>query len=379
MSQQAVFGCAEERVKRRCGAHRRSTDMLLNPGQMCVGEDAVGARCQHRSMFGVRGGRARHCRQHRQPEEIDLVHKRCEMSGCGKQASFGDATDRVPRHCSQHKLSDHVIVRGDGSSRKRKRMALTARRRSGKRPRPATVLGTQGGDSSMRPLKTLGEEEADAAVVQIYASRPQGAKYKCLDYRKCSARFGVSPKTVRDIWHRITWVSNTRPYWTETEVREYARSWQERARPSQGMKAMKVRGARSARVESKDITCRSPRVQMEEPRQGESWFFSMPHLGSVETGAATECARKHAAVSCDGAMDVSAGMSGFCQELPTPLGGTPLGREREREREKLGGFEWSLPSLQPLVPRVFPSFAVGVGGQKVAVLGELPPASSLSV
>ena len=332
-----------------------------------MGEDAVGARCQHRSMFGVRGGRARHCRQHRQQGEIDLVHKSCEMSGCGKQPSFGDATDRVPRYCSQHKLGNHVIVRGDGSSRKRKRMALLARRRSGKRPCPATVPGTQGGASSIRPLKTLGEVEANSAVVQIYASRPQGAKYKCLDYRKCSARFGVSPKTVKDIWQRITWVKTTRPYWTEAEVREYARSWQERARPSQSMKAIKVRAAGSARVAFQDITCRSPRtsrrVQMEELSQGGSWFLNMQDLGGVETGAATECAREHAAVSNDGAMDVSAGMRGFCQELPTPL----------------GGFEWSLPSLQPLVPRVLPSFAVGADGQKFVDLCELPPGSSLSV
>jgi hypothetical protein len=102
---------------------------------------------------------------------------------------------------------------------------------------------------------------------------------------------------------------------------------------------------------------------MEELSQGGSWFLNMQDLGGVETGAATECAREHAAVSNDGAMDVSAGMRGFCQELPTPL----------------GGFEWSLPSLQPLVPRVLPSFAVGADGQKVVYLCELPPGSSLSV
>jgi len=270
-------------VKRRCGSHRLATDVRLDAGLMCVGQDVVGNKCQRRCMFGVFGGRARHCRQHRQAGEVDLVHKRCEMAGCGKQASCGDAADRVPRCCSQHKRTDHVLVRGAGVSRERKRLAPLARQRSGKRPRAATASGTKVGQVITRSLKTLGEAEAKALVVRIYACRPQDEQRTYLRYgcvRECSARFGVSPKTVRDIWQRVTWVSTTRPYWTEAEgrgetpkrtnQREYSRWSQDRARRRRGCPRRKF-AAGSVLTDFQHPPSRPPVSRAEDLTQGQGW------------------------------------------------------------------------------------------------------------
>lgn len=37
--------------------------------------------------------------------------------------------------------------------------------------------------------------------------------------RAVGARYGISAKTVRDIWNRVTWTAATEPLWTDQEVR----------------------------------------------------------------------------------------------------------------------------------------------------------------
>lgn len=39
-------------------------------------------------------------------------------------------------------------------------------------------------------------------------------------------KFGVSPKTVRDVWNKTTWVEATCQFWTEEERRSYSQTQQ---------------------------------------------------------------------------------------------------------------------------------------------------------
>mmetsp|Transcript_40814 Transcript_40814/g.82247 ORF Transcript_40814/g.82247 Transcript_40814/m.82247 type:complete len:266 (+) Transcript_40814:25-822(+) len=72
----------------------------------------------------------------------------------------------------------------------------------------------------------LTSEEA----AEIYAMRPEVEKRSSLR-RGCMAkskllapRYGVSSKTVRDIWHGRTWVSATRHLWTKAEAAQRAKT-----------------------------------------------------------------------------------------------------------------------------------------------------------
>eukprot|EP00961_Rhodomonas_salina_P013008 175029-Rhodomonas_salina.2 len=72
--------------------------------------------------------------------------------------------------------------------------------------------------SSRRQQLTLDE------AAEIYSMRPEFAKGSTLR-RGCMVKskmiaplFGVTPKTVRDIWHARTWVLATRHLWTEEEI-----------------------------------------------------------------------------------------------------------------------------------------------------------------
>jgi hypothetical protein len=49
-----------------------------------------------------------------------------------------------------------------------------------------------------------------------------------------SKRFNVSPKTIRDIWNRATWVKATRHAWTVEEEADYVQSQSAISRASDG-------------------------------------------------------------------------------------------------------------------------------------------------
>ena len=85
-----------------------------------------------------------------------------------------------------------------------------------------TVLAGNGtkqeGDENRRKSCAIALDESLA--IQIYASRPRnaGSKYGSMAAAvRLGERHGVSPKTIRDIWNRKSWVKVTRAYWTAAE------------------------------------------------------------------------------------------------------------------------------------------------------------------
>jgi hypothetical protein len=64
----------------------------------------------------------------------------------------------------------------------------------------------------------------ESLAIQIYASRPRnaGSKYGSMaEAVRLGERHGVSPKTIRDIWNRKSWVKVTRAFWTAAEASAY--------------------------------------------------------------------------------------------------------------------------------------------------------------
>jgi hypothetical protein len=64
----------------------------------------------------------------------------------------------------------------------------------------------------------------ESLAIQIYASRPRnaGSKYGSMaEAARLGEQHGVSPKTIRDIWNRRSWVKVTRAYWTAAEASAY--------------------------------------------------------------------------------------------------------------------------------------------------------------
>ena len=64
----------------------------------------------------------------------------------------------------------------------------------------------------------------ESLAIQIYASRPRnaGSKYGSMaEAVRLGEKHGVSPKTIRDIWNRKSWVRVTRAYWTQAEASAY--------------------------------------------------------------------------------------------------------------------------------------------------------------
>ena len=89
-----------------------------------------------------------------------------------------------------------------------------------------TVLAGNGtkqeGDENRRKSCAIALDESLA--IQIYASRPRnaGSKYGSMAAAvRLGERHGVSPKTIRDIWNRKSWVKVTRAYWTAAEESAY--------------------------------------------------------------------------------------------------------------------------------------------------------------
>ena len=61
-------------------------------------------------------------------------------------------------------------------------------------------------------------------AVEIFAKRKMNTKYKTADSCLVANEYGVSSKSVRDVWDRRTWVKATMPLWTLAEVEEYEKS-----------------------------------------------------------------------------------------------------------------------------------------------------------
>jgi len=71
-----------------------------------------------------------------------------------------------------------------------------------------------------RPRSSLTSKD----VLEIFALRPKMssgrmARGSMIECKTIAPRYGVTAKTVREIWRGITWTETTMPHWTEHEVR----------------------------------------------------------------------------------------------------------------------------------------------------------------
>jgi len=135
------------------------------------------------------------CSQHKQLDERDLVHKLCEDAACGRQASFGDAEDGMARFCTQHKLAGHIRARANGYTRR-------GRRKMAARKMVVVAGGAMGRHAAVQFSKQRMRELGAALAIRIYDARPDVARCKYGSMYVFSQRYGVSPKTIKDIWSR---------------------------------------------------------------------------------------------------------------------------------------------------------------------------------
>ncbi|EKX44120.1 hypothetical protein GUITHDRAFT_109903 [Guillardia theta CCMP2712] len=65
---------------------------------------------------------------------------------------------------------------------------------------------------------------SEEIAVEIFAKRKMNTKFKTADSCLVANEYGVSSKSVRDVWDRRTWVKATMPLWTPAEVEQYEKS-----------------------------------------------------------------------------------------------------------------------------------------------------------
>mmetsp|Transcript_26986 Transcript_26986/g.71027 ORF Transcript_26986/g.71027 Transcript_26986/m.71027 type:complete len:127 (-) Transcript_26986:20-400(-) len=80
------------------------------------------------------------------------------------------------------------------------------------------------------------------AACRIYEKRPRPGERRrgksCTMSAHLAAEYGVTTKTIRDIWNRSTWGKVTRHLWTPAEVQRYVdqrRRMSERLDPAMGL------------------------------------------------------------------------------------------------------------------------------------------------
>eukprot|EP00960_Hanusia_phi_P030768 748838-Hanusia_phi.AAC.1 len=79
-------------------------------------------------------------------------------------------------------------------------------------------------DSSGERKKHWSISLDESLAIKIYENRPRnaGSKYGSMaEAARIGELHGVSPKTIRDIWNRKSWVKATRPLWTPAEVQAF--------------------------------------------------------------------------------------------------------------------------------------------------------------
>ena len=94
-----------------------------------------------------------------------------------------------------------------------------------------------GGEQRRKSWSVSLDEEL---AIEIYACRPRnaGSKYGSMaEAVRLGEKHGVSPKTIRDIWNRKSWVRVTRAYWTQAEALAYVPRRHRPSSPREGARA----------------------------------------------------------------------------------------------------------------------------------------------
>jgi len=100
------------------------------------------------------------------------------------------------------------------------------------------------GSSDERTSQGIALDNTTAADIYMQRPRDAGTRYGSMSLAAKLARmYDVSPKTIRDIWNRKSWVKVTRSLWTEKEQREHVprrhRSREERRANARQLAALK--------------------------------------------------------------------------------------------------------------------------------------------
>ena len=68
--------------------------------------------CKKRPYFGDEKDKIPlYCAEHKLPNFIDVKNKRCLHNGCKKRPYFGDEKDKIPLYCAEHKLPNFIDVK----------------------------------------------------------------------------------------------------------------------------------------------------------------------------------------------------------------------------------------------------------------------------
>jgi hypothetical protein len=88
-------------------------------------------------------------------------------------------------------------------------------------PERSEVSSSDGSDSGDKKCRTWKIMLTAQQAVEIYKLMPADSQHLTSRSMVVGKKFGVSAKTIRDIWKRETWVRATRPVWSEAEEQQY--------------------------------------------------------------------------------------------------------------------------------------------------------------
>ena len=245
----AVFG-RRGLGPRHCRWHREAGEEDLEHARCKYSQQAGGCASMFTGLFGLASSLAGD-----------------QAAACDKQALYGDPVRRRATFCAKHKPEGYIEVKAlrskvrrplDATQRKRslgaadsklqqrQRNTSMAIRESVCSGQAVTVHLSKNSSVKQKRAAPRGIAHEDSAVgqkrsdvlqvlgaarptvldkarlaIEIYECRPRAGKTKyaraLCRMSELSARFGVSPKTIRDIWHRKSWAGATRPFWSPGE------------------------------------------------------------------------------------------------------------------------------------------------------------------
>eukprot|EP00960_Hanusia_phi_P014338 422830-Hanusia_phi.AAC.1 len=106
---------------------------------------------------------------------------------------------------------------------------------------------------------------SEEIAIKIFAQRKPNSNFKTAESCMVANEYGVSSKSVRDVWDRRTWVKATMPLWTTAEVEEYEkRNKRPPGRPV-GATDSKPRKRRSERKKRDSVPAKRIKTQPKKP------------------------------------------------------------------------------------------------------------------
>jgi hypothetical protein len=96
-------------AKRKASGDGADAAKRRKKGQLCLGQ-TQDIRCTVRATFGLPGGKAQYCKNHKEPDMVDVKNKKCEADDCTAQPNFGLPGGKA-QYCKNHKKPGMVDVK----------------------------------------------------------------------------------------------------------------------------------------------------------------------------------------------------------------------------------------------------------------------------